>query len=98
MNPVSSGVLHDISYSLRNLKEGSAAAIKTIGDLSKIIIDAVDWIATILLNPSIVLSFVDQMTIVIITVLIILKMLGFKDLEKWILLSILAKVIAIVLL
>ena len=43
------------------------------------------------------LTFIDQMAIVIIISLIILKILGFDNLEKWILLTILLKVVAMVL-
>ena len=60
------------------------------------IINAIDWVSTILFNPIIVLTFIDKLTIVIIISLIVLKMLGFNNLEKWILLSILVKVVAMV--
>ena len=61
------------------------------------IIGAIDWISTILFNPIVALTFIDQMAIVIIISLIILKILGFDNLEKWILLTILLKVVAMVL-
>lgn len=83
---------------LRNLKENTSQSIEVIGDLSKMIINAADWITTTLLNPIIILTFIDKMSIVIIIGLIILKIMGFDKLEKWITLSILAKVIAMVLL
>lgn len=96
-NPVNGGILHDISYTLRTMKEGTVDAIDTIGKLSNMIINAVDWTTTILFNPVIIIAFIDKMSIVIIVSLILLKMLGFNNLEKWILLAILAKVIAMVL-
>jgi hypothetical protein len=71
-------------------------AIETIGTLSKMIIGAIDWISTILFNPIIILTFIDKLTIVIIISLIVLKMLGFSNLEKWILLSTLIKVVSMV--
>lgn len=79
-----------------SIKEGTARAIEVIGEVSKMILNAVDWTVTILFNPMVVLTFIDKMSIVIIISLIVLKMLGFDKLEKWILLSILLKVIAMV--
>lgn len=91
-------MLYDISTSLKNLKEGTVESIKAIGDLSNMIMNAIDWTATILCNPIIIFTFIDKVSLVIIMSLIVLKMLGFHDLEKWILLSILIKIIAMVLL
>ena len=82
----------------KTMKENTTQAIEVIGDLSKMIINAIDWTTTILFNPVIILTFIDKMSIVIILSLIILKIMGFDKLEKWILLSILIKVIAMVLL
>lgn len=89
--------ISEIPNKLSSLKEGTVEAIETIGKLSKMIINAVDWMSTILFNPIIALTFIDQMAIVIIISLIVLKILGFDNLEKWILLSILSKVVAMVL-
>lgn len=89
--------ISEIPNQLNSLKENTADAIETIGVLSKMIINAIDWMSTILFNPIIVLTFIDKLTIVIIISLIVLKMLGFNNLEKWILLSILIKVVAMVL-
>ena len=86
----------EIPSQINSLKEGTIEAIETIGSLSKMIINAIDWMSTILFNPIIVLTFIDKLTIVIIISLIVLKMLGFNNLEKWILLSILVKVVAMV--
>ena len=86
----------EIPSQINSLKEGTIEAIETIGSLSKMIINAIDWVSTILFNPIIVLTFIDKLTIVIIISLIVLKMLGFNNLEKWILLSILVKVVAMV--
>ena len=85
-----------IPSQINSLKEGTIEAIETIGSLSKMIINAIDWMSTILFNPIIILTFIDKLTIVIIISLIVLKMLGFHNLEKWILLSILVKVVAMV--
>lgn len=97
-NVFESTLLNDISRSLRTLKEGTVESIEVIGTLSKMVINAVDWVGTILFNPVMILTFIDKMSLVIIVSLIILKVLGFDNLEKWILLGILAKVIAMVLL
>ena len=86
----------EIPSQINSLKDGTIEAIETIGSLSKMIINAIDWMSTILFNPIIILTFIDKLTIVIIISLIVLKMLGFHNLEKWILLSILVKVVAMV--
>lgn len=89
--------ISELPSQINSLREGTIEAIETIGTLSKMIINAIDWVSTILFNPIIVLTFIDKLTIVIIISLIVLKMLGFNNLEKWILLSILVKVVAMVL-
>ena len=88
--------ISEIPGQISLLKEGTIEAIETIGNLSKMIIGAIDWISTILFNPIIILTFIDKLTIVIIISLIVLKMLGFHNLEKWILLSTLIKVVSMV--
>ena len=88
--------ISELPSQINSLREGTIEAIETIGTLSKMIINAIDWVSTILFNPIIVLTFIDKLTIVIIISLIVLKMLGFNNLEKWILLSILVKVVAMV--
>ena len=88
--------ISEIPSQINLLKEGTIEAIESIGELSKIIISAIDWISTILFNPIIALTFIDKLTIVIIISLIVLKMLGFHNLEKWILLSTLIKVVSMV--
>ena len=88
--------ISELPSQINSLREGTIEAIETIGTLSKMIINAIDWVSTILCNPIIVLTFIDKLTIVIIISLIVLKMLGFNNLEKWILLSILVKVVAMV--
>ena len=88
--------ISELPSQINSLREGTIEAIETIGTLSKMIINAIDWVSTILFNPIIVLTFIDKLTVVIIISLIVLKMLGFNNLEKWILLSILVKVIAMV--
>ena len=88
--------ISELPSQINLLREGTIEAIETIGTLSKMIINAIDWVSTILFNPIIVLTFIDKLTIVIIISLIVLKILGFNNLEKWILLSILVKVVAMV--
>ena len=88
--------ISELPSQINSLREGTIEAIETIGTLSKMIINAIDWVSTILFNPIIVLTFIDKLTIVIIISLIVLKMLGFNNLEKWILLSVLVKVVAMV--
>ena len=88
--------ISEIPEQINSLKEGTIEAIETIRTLSKMIIGAIDWMSTILFNPIIILTFIDKLTIVIIISLIVLKMLGFSNLEKWILLSTLIKVVSMV--
>ena len=88
--------ISELPSQINSLREGTIEAIETIGTLSKMIIIVLDWVSTILFNPIIVLTFIDKLTIVIIISLIVLKMLGFNNLEKWILLSVLVKVVAMV--
>ena len=88
--------ISELPSQINSLREGTVEAIETIGTLSKMVINAIDWVSTILFNPIIVLTFIDKLTIVIIISLIVLKMLGFNNLEKWILLSVLVKVVAMV--
>ena len=86
----------EIPTQINLLKEGTLEAIDTIGILSRMILNTIDWTSTILFNPIIILTFIDKLTIVIIISLIVLKMLGFDNLEKWILLSTLIKVVSMV--
>ena len=86
----------EIPGQINLLKEGTIEAIEAIGNLSRMILNTIDWISTILFNPIIILTFIDKLTIVIIISLIVLKMLGFSNLEKWILLSTLIKVVSMV--
>ena len=88
--------ISEIPGQINTLKEGTVEAIETIGTLSRIILNAIDWMSTILFNPIIILTFIDKLTIVIIISLLVLKMLGFHKLEKWILLSTLIKVVSMV--
>ena len=88
--------ISELPSQINSLREGTVEAIETIGTLSKMIINAIDWVSTILFNPIIILTFIDKLTIVIIISLIVLKMLGFSNLEKWILLSTLIKVVSMV--
>lgn len=84
-----------IPQTIMGIKEGTEKSIEAIGNLSQMIINAIDWVKVVI-NPIVILTFIDKMTIVIVLSLILLKVMGFKDLEKWILLSILIKVIAMI--
>ena len=86
-----------IPNQVNTLKEGTIEAIEIIGNLSKIIINAIDCVSTIILNPVIILSFIDKLSLAIIISLLVLRLLGFNNLKKWILLSILAKVVSMAL-
>jgi hypothetical protein len=88
----------DIKNTVVDFKDGVGDAIKAIGKLAEIIINGIDWVITMIANPVIILTFVDKMSIIIIMVLIILKMLGFDNLEKWIWLSIIIKILVCVFL
>lgn len=81
-----------------NFKDGLGDAIEAIGELAKLIVDCIDWVGTMIANPIIILTFVDKMSIIVIMVLVILKLLGFEDLDKWIWLSILIKIVVCVFL
>lgn len=87
----------EIGSKVSDLKDGTVEAIEIIGKLSKMIINAIDYIGTVILNPEVILTFIDGMTIVILMSLLILKMIGFKKMEKWMMLFIIIKVIASVL-
>ena len=87
----------EIGSKVSDLKDGTVEAIEIIGKLSKIIINAIDYIGTVVLNPEMMLTFIDEMTIVIVISLVVLKMIGFKKMEKWMILFILIKVVASVL-
>ena len=89
--------ISEIPNQINTLKEGTIEAIEIIGNLSKIIINAIDCVSTIILNPVIVLSFIDKLSLTIIISLLVLRLLGFNNLKKWILLSILAKVVSMAL-
>lgn len=89
------GFITRLPQTIMNIKEGTQEAIESIGAVSTMIINAVDWIKVIL-NPVVIMTFIDKMTIVIVLTLILLKVLGFENLEKWILLSILVKVISMI--
>ena len=79
------------------LKDGVAESLETIADLAKIVIKAVDWFATIIMNPIIIVTAIDKLSVRVIMTLIILKILGFDNLDKWIWLTFLIKVITMAL-
>lgn len=79
------------------LKDGVAESLEVIADLAKIVIKTIDWFTTIIMNPIIIIAAVDKLSIVVIMTLIILKILGFDKLDKWIWLTILIKIVTIAL-
>ncbi|MGL5718413.1 MAG: hypothetical protein ACRCX2_35745 [Paraclostridium sp.] len=85
-----------LPQTIMGLKEGTQEAIETIGAVADMIVNVVDWIKVIL-NPLVIMAFIDKMTIVIVITLILLKVLGFENLERWILLSILIKIVSMIL-
>lgn len=93
-NNIKEGISNGIN-NIASLKEGVGSSIDTIAQLSKIIINAINWFTTVIMNPEIIISFVDKMSLVVIMTLLILKLLGFNNLEKWVWLFILIKMVAL---
>lgn len=92
------GIKEGISGGLNTMigfKDGVVESIDTIAELSKLIINCVNWFTTIIMNPIIAITFIDKLSIVVIMTLLILKMLGFNNLEKWIWLFTLVKIVMI---
>lgn len=88
----------DIKNTMVDFKDGVGEAIKAIGDLAEIIMKGIDWVGTMIANPVIILTFVDKMSVIVIMTLIILKILGFEELDKWIWLSLIIKIVVCVFL
>lgn len=78
------------------IKDGITNGLDSLNELAGMIVNAVDWIGTYIFNPRVLLAEIDQLSLVVVIVLLVLKMLGFKELEKWIWLGILLKVIAMI--
>lgn len=91
------GKVIDFKDKIVTLKEGTETSIEVISTLCKKILEAIDFTTTILFNPDVMISFIDKMSIVIIIAMLILKYLGFENLEKWIWLNILLKVVVMCL-
>ena len=91
------GKVIDFKDKIVTLKEGTETSIEVISTLCKKILEAIDFTTTILFNPDVMICFVDKMSIVIIIAMLILKYLGFENLEKWIWLTILLKVVVMCL-
>ena len=91
------GKVIDFKDKIVTLKEGTETSIEVISTLCKKILEAIDFSTTILFNPDVMISFIDKMSIVIIIAMLILKYLGFENLEKWIWLTILLKVVVMCL-
>ncbi len=91
------GKVIDFKDKIVTLKEGTETSIEVISTLCKKILEAIDFTTTILFNPDVMISFIDKMSIVIIIAMLILKYLGFENLEKWIWLTILLKVVVMCL-
>ena len=91
------GKVIDFKDKIVTLKEGTETSIEVISTLCKKILEAIDFTTTILFNPDVMISFIDKMSIVIIIAMFILKYSGFENLEKWIWLTILLKVVVMCL-
>ena len=91
------GKVIDFKDKIVTLKEGTETSIEVISTLWKKILEAIDFTTTILFNPDVMICFIDKMSIVIIIAMLILKYLGFENLEKWIWLTILLKVVVMCL-
>lgn len=91
------GKVIDFKDKIVTLKEGTETSIEVISTLCKKILEAIDFTTTILFNPDVMISFIDKMSVVIIIAMLILKYLGFENLEKWIWLTILLKVVVMCL-
>lgn len=91
------GKVIDFKDKMVTLKEGTETSIEVISTLCKKFLEAIDFTTTILFNPDVMISFIDKMSIVIIIAMLILKYLGFENLEKWIWLTILLKVVVMCL-
>lgn len=74
-------------------KNNSLEGIEAIGEFCKTVMNICDWFVTIIKNPIIILTFVDQISIIVIIALLVLKVVGFKDLDKWITITIIIKVV-----
>ena len=81
-----------------SMKESTINAIEAIGSLCEKINDGIEWWDMVLNNPAIINTFLNQASMVIILVLVLLKALGFENLEKWICVTIILKVVVLVLL
>lgn len=79
---------------VKGFKESTSIAIENIGKFCEIIINIGDWFMTVVKNPIIILTTIDKLSIVVLITLIVLKYLGFKDLEKWMWVIIISQVVA----
>ncbi|MGL5718453.1 MAG: hypothetical protein ACRCX2_35945 [Paraclostridium sp.] len=82
--------------SIDSFLEGAGDSVKAIGDLCSLILKSVDYIVTIITNPIIILTAINKLSMVVIIVLLSLKILGFENLEKWIWLTIVIKIVSII--
>ena len=78
------------------VKNGLETAIEAIGELAKIILNCIDWTKTIIKHPIIAFTFIDRVSMIVLMVLFILKILGFEELDRYIWLSVLIKIIVCV--
>ena len=78
------------------VKNGLETAIEAIGELAKIILNCIDWTKAIIKHPIIAFTFIDRVSMIVLMVLFILKILGFEELDRYIWLSALIKIIVCV--
>lgn len=86
--------IYDAKDTVVSLGNGVGEALKAIGELSKMIIKGIDFVFTAILNPELIFAAIDKLSVVVIISLIILKMLGFEKVDKWIWLTVLLKIVA----
>ena len=78
------------------VKNGLETAVEAIGELAKIILNCIDWTKAIIKHPIIAFTFIDRVSMIVLMVLFILKILGFEELDRYIWLSALIKIIVCV--
>ena len=87
-----------IKNTVIGVKDGLETAVEAIGELAKIILNCIDWTKAIIKHPIIAFTFIDKVSMIVLMVLFILKILGFEELDRYIWLSALIKIIVCVFL
>ena len=85
-----------ITDTVVGVKNGLETAVEAIGELAKIILNCIDWTKAIIKHPIIAFTFIDRVSMIVLMVLFILKILGFEELDRYIWLSALIKIIVCV--